>query len=235
MLGHDRMLPWRVFDGSDQLAEPARSAGGPDLPSGRGTDRPEWLLVAIGAGVIALAVAAFSLLGGSTPSVSVAVDGTDPADVIPSADTEEIVVAVSGAVARPGVVRLPKGSRVADAISAAGGFGPRVDATRIERELNLAARLTDGEHVHVPSRDDPTESTADTGSDGSREPPAGRLDLNTATAAELEALPGIGPVTAAKILAAREEAAFRSVDELRTRKLVGSATFEKIRDLVMVR
>lgn len=236
MLGHDQTSPWRVFDGSDERAQAARSAvGGPGSPPSRGTDRSEWFLVAIGAGFVVLAVAAFSLVGASEPSVAVTVDGADPADVISAPDAEEIVVAVSGAVAQPGVVRLPKGSRIADAISAAGGFGPRVDAARVERELNLAARLADGEHVHVPSRDDPPESPAGTGSSGDREPPAGRLDPNTATAAELEALPGIGPVTAAKIIAAREEAAFRSIDELRTRKLIGPATFEKIRDLVTVR
>lgn len=154
-----------------------------------------------------------------------------------------LVVEVAGAVARPGLVHLPAGARVADAIAAAGGFGPRVDAARTTTTLNLAARLTDGDRVVVPSRDDPVAGpSAGGGSDGGSGGASGGsggtgapLDLNRATPAELDGLPGIGPVTAAKIVAAREERPFRSVDELRERKLVGPSTFAKLRDLVVVR
>ena len=103
--------------------------------------------------------------------------------------------------------------------------------------INLAAELHDGEQVRVPSRDDaPAPSPAA----GRRRPAAGAstaaglVDLNTASAAALDALPGIGPATSAKIIAAREEAPFTTVDELRSRGVLGEATFGKVRDLVTV-
>jgi competence protein ComEA len=147
----------------------------------------------------------------------------------------EVVVEIVGAVQAPGVYRLPAAARVADLLERAGGYGPRVDTARAEQELNLAAPVKDGEHIRVPSRDDPTaKATADpvapTGSGAAGTP----LDINTATQAQLEALPGVGPATAQKIIAAREEAAFATVDELRSRGVLGEKTFEKLRPLVSV-
>ena len=137
---------------------------------------------------------------------------------------------------------------MADVIDAAGGYGPRVDTVRVSRELNLAARVEDGDRVLVASRDDPATATdaagVGGGSDGTASGGAngganggtdgGPLDLNHATAEMLDQLPGIGPVTAAKILAAREEAPFVSVDDLRSRGILGEKTFERLRDLVAV-
>ena len=134
----------------------------------------------------------------------------------------------------PGVFHLPPEARVGDLVAAAGGYGPRVDTERAGRELNLAAPLRDGDQISVPSRDDATP--------GERERDRwvqragdGPLDLNAATAAQLDALPGIGPVTAAKIIASRDEQPFAAVDDLRTRKLVGEKTFGQLADLVTVR
>jgi competence protein ComEA len=142
-------------------------------------------------------------------------------------------------VVQPGVIHLPVGSRVGDAIAAAGGYGPRVAAERVGRELNLASLIRDGDKIVVPSRDDDPAATAGGGGGGGgsagASPGSGPIDLNRATASELDALPGIGPVTANKIIAARDEQPFATVDDLRSRKIVGAATFDKIKDLLVVR
>jgi competence protein ComEA len=200
---------------------------------------------------VILAIGAFLLAFGSGSGGTVAVDGGVPFDSTPpglgpSADpggasgTDRLVVVeIVGAVERPGVFRLSAGSRVGDLVSAAGGYGPRVDADRAGRELNLAAALKDGDQIRVPSRDDASApSVRPAGAGGTGGPgsgAAGLIDLNRATEGELDTLPGIGPVTAAKIATSRDEQPFVSVDDLRTRKLVGEKTFASLKDLVTVR
>ena len=223
----DGSTPWRVIETptasttADEGSEP--------------TGRHSWPLIALAVGVaIACVTVAIILAIGATNSGLVEISG---GGVLPSSSElpAEVVVEVSGAVVRPGVYHLPAGSRVADAIEAAGGYGPRVAAERVVGELELAAPLVDGGTVLVPSRDDPpvAMSTEPGGSSGGSS--GALVDLNHATAAELEALPGIGPVTAAKIMEARAEQPFASVDDLRGRGLVGAKTFERLRDLVTVR
>ncbi len=151
--------------------------------------------------------------------------------------TAKIVVEVAGAVVRPGVYSLGGGARVADAIAAAGGYGPRVDIARATAELNLAARVADGDRILVPSRDDPLPAdSSPAGTPGASSAPAhrGPVDLNHATPEELDALPGVGPVTVAKIIASRTQHAFHSVNDLLSRKLVGAAEFAKLHKLVTV-
>jgi len=136
-----------------------------------------------------------------------------------------IVVDVEGGVARPGVVRLASGARVADAIAAAGGTTPDADPAA----LNKAAALRDGARVYVPRYGEvPPAGSVGSGSER-------KLDINQASAAELESLPGVGPSTAARIVRARELRAFAKVEELQTRGLVTARVFADIRELVTTR
>ncbi|HEX6140048.1 MAG TPA: helix-hairpin-helix domain-containing protein [Candidatus Limnocylindria bacterium] len=141
--------------------------------------------------------------------------------------SSQIVVDVQGAVAVPGVVVLPGGSRVADAIAEAGGYSAAADLAAAAATLNLAAMLHDGEKVFVPLAGAP--QPAGGGSDE-----GGLVNVNTASPEALEALPGIGPVTVQKIVAAREERAFGSLDELVERKVLNRGQLDDIRDLVTV-
>ncbi len=229
--------PWRALES----ASPAQ-------PAADGTGEPEraFPLAAIAAVAVAalLAIGAFVLATG-TGSGQLIVAGAEPVlagsdrpvgSAAPPTRAEEIVVDVTGAVVQPGVYRLPAGARVGDAIAVAGGYGPRLDTDRSARELNLAAPLADGDQVRVPVRgESPAPDSTSAGSGGGSPTGSGLVDLNAASASELESLPGIGEVTAAKIIAAREEQPFATVDELLSRKVVGPATLEKIRELVMVR
>jgi competence protein ComEA len=143
-------------------------------------------------------------------------------------DSPGVRVSVRGAVVAPGIYRLPSGSIVQDALSAAGGLLPLGDASR----LNLAAPLSDGQELRIPQMTPtpapgtPTLPFPQTG---------GRINLNTATPAELQTLPGIGPVLAQRIVEYRDaNGPFQSVDDLLKVKGIGPSLLEKIQDLVEV-
>jgi competence protein ComEA len=196
----------------------------------------------------------------ATPAATPAVaGGTGPAgaagvDAEMSSTTTEaapVVVQAAGAVHHPGVHRLPAGSRVDDLVRAAGGSTPDADLDRV----NLAAPLLDGERIWVPRRGEVEvpavvsggtagASGGSVGGGGTGDgpgpsvdgvDPAAPVDLNTATDVQLDALPGIGPATAAAILAHREaNGPFRSVDDLLDVRGIGEAKLEQLRPLVTV-
>lgn len=129
----------------------------------------------------------------------------------------QIVVHVTGEVINPGIVTLPAGSRVIDAITAAGGFTSDVS----EVNLNLAAHIEDGQLIYVGQETGPSADT--------------RVNLNTATLTDLEALPGVGPVMAQRILQWRTtNNRFSSVEELQEIDGIGPKLFSRLRELVRV-
>ena len=143
----------------------------------------------------------------------------------PSPAVVPIAVSVAGEVPRPGLYHLPPGSRIDDAVRAAGGPNEEADVHR----LNLAARLADGQQIVVPRKIEALGAGA--------APPVlpTLVNINVATIPELDRLPGVGPVIAQRIVAYREQhGPFTRIEQLREAKLVNAATFEKIKDLVTV-
>ena len=151
-----------------------------------------------------------------------------PATVASTPPAGQIVVHVVGAVRRPGLYRLQLGARVADALLRAGGATRHADTQLV----NLAAPVADGQQVVVPRRVAPGAAAGPSSASGPQAP-AGPVHLNTATLEDLDALPGIGPITAQKILDYREKhGVFSSVDELDAVPGIGPARIEQLRELV---
>lgn len=174
------------------------------------------LTAAVGAGL------SFGMLGGAEPLPSESPAVTPVGTVAEPPPADEIVVHVAGAVRRPGLVELPPGSRVADAVAAAGGLTE--DA--VDTAVNLAAPLTDGSQVVVPSVTDPVpaESTGD-----------GLVHVNVASAQDLERLPGVGPVLAERIVAFRDSnGPFGTVEDLLDVPGIGEAKLAAMRDALAV-
>ncbi|MFC8038307.1 helix-hairpin-helix domain-containing protein [Paenarthrobacter sp. NPDC057355] len=179
--------------------------------------------------------------GPSSPGITTgeeSADTTGAAAATPEGGAGAIVVHVAGAVGKPGVVSLPQGSRVFQAISAAGGAAPNAELAA----LNLAEVLTDGSKLYVPLVGEAAPPTASSGSgtgttSGTAGPAAAgaKVNINTASLEELGTLPRVGPVTAQRILDWRKErGAFTSVDELDAVDGIGPKLMESLKDLVTV-
>ncbi|HLF69168.1 MAG TPA: ComEA family DNA-binding protein [Gaiellaceae bacterium] len=186
---------------------------------------------------LALAVLVFAGNRLASTGAASAPEVVAPVEPVASAPTRGIlVVHVVGAVRRPGLFRLPDGSRIADAVARAGGATAKADLAG----LNLAAPLVDGTQVLVPRRESAPGSSGPAGAGGgiagAAAPGGGaglKLSLSSATAAELDELPGVGPITAQKIVDYRaEHGPFRSVDDLDAVPGIGPTRIEQLRDLV---
>ncbi len=170
-------------------------------------------------------------------SAVAAPEETQPSPADSPGASAELVVAVAGKVRRPGLVRLPAGARVGDAVEAAGGALPGVDVAL----LNPARKVTDGElilvGVTVPpgAAGQPGGPGAAVGPAGDGAAPGGLVNLNTATSDQLRTLPGVGPVLAQRIITHREQhGPFRSVSDLRQVSGIGDTRYEQLKDLVTV-
>lgn len=161
-------------------------------------------------------------VAGGPAETSATISLSDPAP-------PDVVVDVVGAVRSPGLYHLPEGSRVKDAISRAGGPTERASI----QEINLAAPVVDGTQIVVPARVKPGGRVGTPPPIGAPPVPPSPVRLSTATLDELDALPGVGPVTAQKIVDYREKhGPFRSVDELDAIPGIGPARLEQLRELV---
>lgn len=175
-------------------------------------DRSQWITIALVA-VVAIGGAYWFAERAPEPA---------PITLVHAAAAEEagITVHVSGAVAVPGLVRLPAGARAADAVAAAGGALPEAALGSV----NLAAPLVDGQRLEVPSV-----------GTGPAEPGTGRVAINSASAADLETLPGVGPVLARRIVEHREShGPFRAPEDLLDVPGIGEAKLAALRDVVQV-
>jgi competence protein ComEA len=237
--------------GARDRAAPRRAVGARiDSPFDSLRDRFETWRTDARFGVVALVVVAviagviwyrLGVSGGTDPPIpATAVRAPSPtagtaSTVTTMTSPTRLVVHVAGDVTHPGVVELPPGSRVIDAIEAAGGG--RLDAD-LDR-LNLAAKVVDGERVLVQKVGDPVApadpsgaTPAVPGSDGTTN---GLVNLNTATQSQLEELPGIGPAFATAIISEREKrGGFKSVNELREVRGIGEKRFADLRNRVTV-
>ena len=141
-----------------------------------------------------------------------------PVQVLSATASAELVVDIGGEVVRPGVYKLPAGSRVEDALRVAGGETAGADTNYIEMYLNRAAKVSDGQKLYVPRKNEVSVQN-------------NRININTASQGELEGLPEIGPARAKDIVAGRP---YQNVSELVERKIVGTKVFDQIKDKISV-
>ncbi len=176
----------------------------------------------------------------SAPAAASSSQAVSVVPVKPEAVKEEWVVYITGSVKKPGVYRIPTGSRIYNALEAAGGFAAEAD----QEAVNLAAMLQDGAHIKFPAKKDtvpqrqapagPAQPTSNAGSMGLKTS-EGLININTARQEDLEKLPGVGPKTARLIIDYREKnGAYKRAEDLLLIKGIGPAKYDAVKNLVTV-
>jgi competence protein ComEA len=187
------------------------------------------LLLAVAGSLALILLAGRFVLGAGTTTVAPLPPPPAEGAGVTGLPAARVVVDVVGAVRRPGLYRLEQGARIADAVARAGGATGKADLSMV----NLAAPLADGEQVVVPKRGAAGAAGGAGAAGVGGTPTTGPVHLSTATLDQLDSLPGIGPVTAQKILDYRaKHGAFSSVDELDAVPGIGPSRMDQLRDLV---
>lgn len=201
----------------------------PDFP----LVKKHWLPLGFGFfGLILFIYGLIVLVGSSKPKSDEIIfeSGQTSTTLLDSAKTtkSEIVVDIEGAVIKPGVYRLPTSARVQDALVAAGGLSAQANRLWVEKNLNLANKLNDGTKIYIPREGEENTSVA-SGAGGQTGILNSQININTASSSELDSLPGIGPVTTEKIINGRP---YGSIEELLSKKIVGSSVFSQIKERI---
>lgn len=143
----------------------------------------------------------------------------------------KINIDIEGAVVLPGVYDLPMESRIKDALIAAGGLSGGADREFVAKNINLSVKLSDGAKIYIPEKGEVEENTGIKSIKDGVSLAAGQININSASEQELDTLPGVGPVTAKKIIQGRP---YASIDDLLNKKIIGSKVFSQIKDKISI-
>lgn len=183
-----------------------------------------WIKILAGVGILLLLIGLKSVIFDKNKEEEINFVKETPSS--PSFPINKVFVDIEGAVVNPGVYEASMGAHLADALILAGGLAENADRDWVARNLNLALKLTDGAKIYIPARAEAGNSKLETGTESSVN---NLININTANLPELDKLPGIGPVTAQKIIDNRP---YSDVNELLNKKIVGQKVFEQIKSKI---
>lgn len=183
--------------------------------------------IVLGLSSILFIVVSFTILIKSIQTSTPITFSSDQASVAGVMRGSDIIVDIAGAVAAPGVYHLPAESRVEDAIAAAGGLSDDADGDRLAKAVNRAAILSDGAKLYIPKKSDTASPNFNTPHFPNSPNLPNLISVNAASQSDLEALTGVGPATAKKIIDGRP---YTSLQELIAKKAMGQALFDKLKD-----